>query len=166
MPAVCRDRIAELNVKWETEGKYPFITRIGISTGETVVGNVGSSERINYTVMGDNVNLASRLEGANKLYGTQLIVSRRTYESASDKFLFRLLGRAALRGRSEQTTIYELMGKRTGSEADATAAICKEFTMGVEAYLARQWGRGPRPTGRAAARKRALRGVFFPQNPM
>jgi len=135
----CRDRIAELNRNWQSEGKSPFITRIGISTGETLVGNVGSSERMNYTVMGDNVNLASRLEGANKLYGTQVIVDRRTCESASEEFLFRLLGRAALRGRSGETTIYELVGKKTGDEADANAAICTAFTRGVEAYLAREW---------------------------
>lgn len=137
----CCERIAELNRKWESEGKRPFVTRIGISTGETVVGNVGSSERMNYTVMGDNVNMASRLEGANKLYGSRLIVSDRTYESASDRFLFRLLGRTALRGRTEETTIYELVGRKAAADADETAALCRDFTAGVEAYLARQWDR-------------------------
>lgn len=136
----CRERIAELNGRWLKEGKSPFITRIGISTGETLVGNVGSSERMNYTVMGDNVNLASRLEGANKVYGTQIIVSRSTYESASGEFLFRLVGRTALRGRSEETTIYELVGRINDPDADEKSALCREFTKGVEAYLARQWG--------------------------
>ena len=88
----CQEKIAELNRKWINEGKSALVTRIGISTGETVVGNVGSTERMNYTVMGDNVNMASRLEGANKLYGTQIIVSRQTYEAASKKFLFRPSG--------------------------------------------------------------------------
>ncbi|MEM5789770.1 MAG: adenylate/guanylate cyclase domain-containing protein, partial [Syntrophobacteraceae bacterium] len=138
---LCRDKISELNRRWESEGKSPFITRIGISTGETVVGNVGSSERINYTVMGDNVNIASRLEGANKLYGTQIIVSRATREAASDRFLFRLLGTVAVRGRSGETTIYELVGKKTDCDAGASAQLCEEFTLGVEAYLAGQWDR-------------------------
>ncbi|MFZ2444779.1 MAG: adenylate/guanylate cyclase domain-containing protein [Syntrophobacteraceae bacterium] len=138
----CREKIADLNRRWESEGRSPFITRIGISTGETVVGNVGSSERINYTVMGDNVNLASRLEGANKFYHSGIIVSRNTREAASERFLFRLLGVTAVKGKSEGSAIYELMGAKAagpGAENAEAAALCEGFTGGVEAYLAGEW---------------------------
>ncbi len=136
----CQEKIAELNQRWESEGRHPFITRIGISTGETVVGNVGSSERINYTVMGDNVNLASRLEGANKLFGTKIIVSHRTFEVAADRFWFRLLGTVAVKGKHEETTIYELMGRKVEEQAEEEIAwLCTHFTRGVEAYQAKKW---------------------------
>jgi adenylate cyclase len=113
----CQEKIAELNRKWAEEGKSVFITRIGISTGPTLVGNVGSTERMNYTVMGDNVNMASRLEEANKFYGTQIIVAANTYEAASKEFLFRPLGIAAVKGKSEDQKIYELVGKKHSKES-------------------------------------------------
>ncbi|MHB9075076.1 MAG: adenylate/guanylate cyclase domain-containing protein [Desulfobaccales bacterium] len=136
---ICQARLKDLNRKWASAGKSPFATRIGISSGETVVGNVGSSERINYTVMGDNVNLASRLEGVNKLYGTQIIVSRATYEAVADNFWFRPLDIVAVKGRSEGTTIYELIMKKGEGDSDQVAELCVEFAKGFETYLARDW---------------------------
>jgi adenylate cyclase len=135
----CQEKISELNRKWIKQGKSAFFTRIGISTGETVVGNVGSTERMNYTVMGDNVNMANRLEGANKLYGTRIIVSRRTYEVASGKFLFRPLGLIAVRGKSEEQEIYELVGKKTEGGTSRAAELCEDFTRGLNAYLSQNW---------------------------
>lgn len=136
---ICQKRLKELNRNWERDGKTPFITRIGISTGATVVGNVGSSERINYTVIGDNVNLASRLEGVNKFYRTGIIVSRATYETVSDKFWFRPLDIVAVKGKREETTIYELLEKQGEGESDTTAELCVEFTKGFKTYLAQDW---------------------------
>jgi class 3 adenylate cyclase len=138
---ICQAKLKDLNHKWAEAGKSPLATRIGISTGETVVGNVGSSERINYTVMGDNVNLASRLEGVNKLYETQIIVSRGTYEAVSDKFWFRPLDIVAVKGKSEGTAIYELLMKKGEVVRNRTAALCLEFARGFETYLARDWER-------------------------
>jgi adenylate cyclase len=135
----CQARLKELNRKWEREGKTPLATRVGISTGATVVGNVGSSERINYTVMGDNVNLASRLEGVNKFYRTGIIVNRATYEAAADKFWFRPLDIVAVKGKREGTTIYELLARKGEGEPDTTAELCHEFTQGVKTYLAQDW---------------------------
>ena len=135
----CQEKVAELNRKWADEGKCAFVTRIGISSGETLVGNVGSTERMNYTVMGDNVNVASRLEAANKLYGTRIIVSRATYEAASQKFLFRPLGLIAVKGKSEGQAIYELVGRRTEGETGRAAQLCEEFTRGLNAYLSQNW---------------------------
>ncbi len=135
----CQEKIAELNRKWEDEGKYALTTRIGISSGETLVGNVGSAERMNYTVIGDNVNVASRLEAANKLYGTRIIVSRGTYEVASEKFLFRPLGLIAVKGKSEGQAIYELVGRRIEGETGLAEQLCEEFTRGLNAYLSQDW---------------------------
>ena len=138
----CQERLEELNRKWQGEGKNRLTTRIGISTGETVVGNVGSSDRINYTVMGDNVNLASRLEGVNKVFGTKIIVSRETKETVAESFWFRPLAIVAVKGRSEGTTIYELVGRKTlGQPGGARAELCDGFCQGFKAYLARDWER-------------------------
>ncbi|MFA4906621.1 MAG: adenylate/guanylate cyclase domain-containing protein [Candidatus Margulisiibacteriota bacterium] len=135
----CQEKLRELNKKWQSQGKSPLATRIGIATGETVVGNVGSSERINYTVMGDNVNLASRLEGVNKLYRTKIMVSQATCEAVADKFWFRPLGIVAVKGKREGTAIYELAGRKEEGPPDAAAQLCREFARGFEAYLARDW---------------------------
>jgi adenylate cyclase len=72
----CQTKLAALNTKWVGDGKPAMPTCIGIHTGDTIVGNVGSSDRLNYSIFGDNVNLASRLEGVNRFYGTKVIISR------------------------------------------------------------------------------------------
>jgi len=135
----CQERLKELNRKWAGEGKTTFAVRVGLSTGPTVVGNVGSSERINYTVMGDNVNLASRLEGANKFYRTEIIVNRVTYEAAADRFWFRPLDVVAVKGKRTGTPIYELLGRKGAETPDAVVELCREFARGMQTYLARDW---------------------------
>ena len=135
----CREKIAVLNRKWVTEGKSALATRFGISTGETVVGNVGSTERLNYTVIGDNVNVANRLEAANKLYGTQIIVSRETCEAASEKFWFRPLGIVAVKGKSKEKAVFELVGRRIEGEKDPAEELCEQFTRGFNEYANRNW---------------------------
>ncbi|MBM4274819.1 MAG: HAMP domain-containing protein [Deltaproteobacteria bacterium] len=145
---LCQEKLQELNRKWADAGKTALPTRIGLSTGETVVGNVGSSERINYTVMGDNVNLASRLEGVNRLYATQILVSRATYDQASDRFWFRPVDIIAVKGKTAETTVYELMGRKAAEETGALAELCREFALGFHAYLQRDFGAGADIFGR------------------
>jgi len=136
----CQARLKGLNREWAAAGKPVFSTRIGISTGETVVGNVGSSERINYTVMGDNVNLASRLEGVTRLYDSQILVSQATYDQVADEFWFRPVDLIAVKGKAAASTVYELVGqKEDGGEDEPLDELCREFTRGVEAYLSRDW---------------------------
>lgn len=105
------EALQKLNLKWCEENKPVVITRFGISSGWVIVGNVGSDDKLNYTSLGDPVNLASRLEGLNKIYDTSIIVSEFVYEKVKDKFEFRLLDRVAVKGKKQSVYIYELLGE-------------------------------------------------------
>ena len=99
-----------LNVEFEAEGLTPFITRFGIHVGEAVVGNVGSTERMNYTALGNTVNLAARLEGLNKQVGTTILVSEDVYLRVRDHFKFSALDAVVAKGMTKETRIFELVG--------------------------------------------------------
>lgn len=99
-----------LNAQFEAEGLQPFFTRFGIHVGEAVVGNLGSAERMNYTVLGSTANLASRLEGLNKEYGTAILASEDVYLRARDCFRFKEIGSVIAKGMTKATRIYELLG--------------------------------------------------------
>jgi adenylate cyclase len=133
-----RSRLAELNARRATEGRPPIVTRIGLSTGEVVVGNFGYEARMNYTVMGDTVNLASRLEGLNKYVGTMLLVSESTMAAANGAILGRLLGAVAVKGKREGVRIWEPVAMR--AEADATlVGRVGEWNAAVERFMAQEF---------------------------
>ena len=100
-----------LQKSWLSQGFPAISMRIGLHTGPVVAGNVGSKKHFNYTVMGDTVNLAARLERANKTYGTEIMISNATYRRLGDHFLVRELDLVQVRGRAQPVTIYELMGR-------------------------------------------------------
>lgn len=102
-----------INCQFEREGLPPFFTRFGIHVGEAVVGNLGSSERMNYTALGNVVNLAARLEGLNKQYDTQILVSDAVYERVKHGFCCRFVDNVVAKGMAAETKVYELLSETT-----------------------------------------------------
>jgi adenylate cyclase len=104
------DRLAELNAQWQAAGREPLAAGVGISTGEMLVGNFGSSQRFSYTVIGDQVNLGSRLEGLTKEYTARrpIIISEGTYAQVRGRVTARPLGSVTVKGKLQAVEIYEL----------------------------------------------------------
>jgi adenylate cyclase len=98
-----------LNTQFEAEGWQPFTVRFGIHVGDAVVGNVGSTERMNYTVLGNTINLASRLEGMNKEFGTTILVSGAVRDRVENCFRFKIVGSVIAKGLTTETNVYELV---------------------------------------------------------
>jgi len=121
--------IARLNESFAKTGKPMLRTRIGIDTGEAVVGNVGTKERMNYTAMGNIVNTASRLQTANKTYHTSILVSERVVAKIQGKFLFRPLDIVELKGKKEKTKIYELMDPALPGQAELAGLFTEAFDL-------------------------------------
>lgn len=112
----------KLNAQFEAEGLKPFVTRFGIHVGEAVVGNLGSTERMNYTALGNTVNLASRLEGLNKQFGTAILVSEAVYLRVQHFFEFKAFEAVTVKGMTRKTRVFELVEvSATGSEEDRAA---------------------------------------------
>lgn len=131
----CSKGIQEMNRSWELKGKKPFWSRFGIHTGVTLVGNLGSQSRMNYTVVGDSVNLASRLEGVNKIYGTEIIVSSDTRDGAEREFIFRPLGSVAVKGKKQEVEIYELV-ESIKQATEEQIQFSGEFTTALSLFQA------------------------------
>lgn len=108
----CRNVLSVFNQHRRDNNEPEFLTRMGVHTGEAVVGNIGSSDRMDYTAMGASVNLASRLEGLNKYMGTDILISRPTMLAAGDEFLFRFAGKVVPKGTTDGLCVYELLGTK------------------------------------------------------
>jgi adenylate cyclase len=135
----CSKAEAELNRRWHAEEKPAMPTCFGIHFGETIVGNVGSSQRMNYSIFGDNVNLASRLEGINRIYGTKIIVSQSVYETVANQMICRPLDIVAVKGKKKSIAIHELLAAKDEEGAEALASFCARFAEGIEEYRGHNW---------------------------
>jgi adenylate cyclase len=135
----CSKAEAELNQQWKDEEKPAMLTCFGLHFGETIVGNVGSSRRMNYSIFGDNVNLASRLEGINRKYGTKIIVSQSVYEAVGKQMICRPLDIVAVKGKKKSILIHELLAINDEEGAEALAAFSARFEEGIEEYRDQNW---------------------------
>lgn len=126
-------RLAELRLKWAKLDLPELKVRIGLNTGEAVVGNMGSEDRFDYTAMGDNVNLASRLESINKQYGTYLMISESTYQAVKEQMVCRELDLIRVKGKHEPVRIYELMGKKA-EETSGQSALLNAYAEALALY--------------------------------
>src|SRR5579885_60046 len=135
----CQQKVAELNKQWELQGRPSFNTRIGIHFGETIVGNIGSSERVSYTALGDTINTTSRLESINKIYATKIIVSDVVYEKLKDNFVLRLVDQVIVKGKSKPIYIYELLGSSRDELSFDIDTYRVEFGRGFGEYQREAW---------------------------
>jgi adenylate cyclase len=128
-----------LREEWTRLGRPPLITRTGINSGRMLVGNLGSEYRFAYGVLGDHVNLGSRLEGLNKVYGTEILLGENTAQLIDKSFLVREIDLVRVVGREQAVRIYELLGRSdtTLPEAQEKAFSC--YAAGLEAYRQRFW---------------------------
>ncbi len=156
--AACRAAAAmqrsmeRLRADWAQRNLPGFSIRIGLHTATVLVGNIGAASRLNYTAVGDGVNLASRLEGLCKHYGVGCIVSATTYQAVSGEFLARCLDRVAVKGKREPLYIYELMAPRQAA-AQADLDFAQAFEEALELYFMRRFA----DAGQAFARILDLR---------
>jgi len=116
----------------------PLLTRIGINTGDMVVGNMGTIKKMDYTIMGSSVNLAARLEGVNKQYGTWVLISQSTYDAGGKDFTTRQMDRVRVVGINEPVRLYELIDEKEATDPSMEEAIAT-FHLGQELFENKAW---------------------------
>jgi adenylate cyclase len=135
-------RLRDFNVELVASGRQEIDIGVGIDTGPVVAGTIGSPKRMDYTVIGDHVNLASRIEAANKYYGTQILISEHTLERLHQPVRTRELDHVRVLGRARPVTIYEVMDHHTEATFPNMDAVLGAFEKGLAHYRRREWQRG------------------------
>ncbi len=134
-----QELLISLREKWREENRPLLEARMGMNSGPMIAGNIGGKDRFDYTVIGDAVNLASRLEGANKMYSTSIMISEYTYDLVKDLVYARELDFVRVKGKTKPVRVYELLQKRDRSlSKDAQSAI-ENFARGLEYYRRMEW---------------------------
>jgi adenylate cyclase len=134
-----RQRLANFNVKRLAKGEKPIQIGIGINSDAVISGNIGSTRRMEFTAIGDGVNLGSRLESASKLYGTDIIISENTYKPCADRLWARELDCIRVKGKNKPVSIYELIGLRENPISDEKKQIIDLYQKGREYYRNRKF---------------------------
>jgi adenylate cyclase len=132
----CQRKLAERRMHYQGKTGVVIKARIGLNSGEVTVGNMGSRDRFNYTVLGDAANLASRLEGANKTFGTYNLISETTWLQGQGSFIGRELGRIRVVGRQQPVRVYEVLG----FVGEPLPGFVPDFESGLNLCLQDQWG--------------------------
>ncbi len=134
-----RKRLTALGQKWKKEGKPLLDARFGLNTGIMIVGNMGGKDRFDYTVIGDSVNLASRLEGANKQYGSNIMISEFTYNHVKNKMMVRELDLIQVKGKSEPVKVFALLGPLDMELTEYQRTANEMYHEGLKLYRERKW---------------------------
>jgi adenylate cyclase len=133
-------KLDELNAKWKAEGRRTISIGVGLNTGPVNVGNMGSDKRLAWTVMGDNVNLASRLEGMTKEYRSRIIISEFTFRQVAHQFVCREVDKIRVKGKNQPVTIYELMAPI--EDRARLSDLLSRFEDALAAYRTQDWRHG------------------------
>lgn len=134
----CNEEVKNLNLLLTEEGFPPLNTRIGIHTGKAIIGNMGYEERLNYTAIGNTVNMASRLEGINKFYDTNILISNDTYKTVKELVVTRRLDKIIFKGKRNWITVHELLGIK-GATKSELVQFADAYNKALELFYEKEW---------------------------